>query len=190
MTYYFNFAINSEQQFRTQVHSLQCLDHTKKGVRCKRRCVIGSPWCSTHLAFNHHLRIKKSNIPNAGLGLFAIDPLNSDSNEILFTPGENIVQYQGELINTEELIRRYQNKTGPYAVYISKDHYEDGAVVRGTGALANTLPNHNNATLSIHRGRASLKATKPIRNGDEILLSYGRQYKLNEPGVNYSTIKR
>lgn len=95
----------------------------------------------------------------------------------------------GEIIDTDEVIRRYKDKTGPFVVGISKDRFKDGAATRGAGALANTFPGHNIATLSIHRGRASLKATKAISNGAEILLSYGKQYKLNEPRVTSFTTK-
>ncbi|RZK26948.1 MAG: hypothetical protein EOO43_01205 [Flavobacterium sp.] len=146
--------------------------------------MIGSAFCSAHLAFNHHLKIKASTIPNAGLGLFAIDPLNSNSNEVLFRKGVTIVKYMGESINEAELKRRYGNHTAPYGVQISQDRYEDGARIR---SLANTKPGYNNAILSIYRGHASLKATKKIRNGDEIFVSYGRAYKMNEPDVAYIT---
>jgi len=187
MVYYFTFRINDDIHYRTQLQSLQCTDHTKKGARCKRKCVIGSPWCSTHLSYNHHLKIKPSNIPNAGKGLFAFDPLSGDPNEVLFNRGETICQYKGEIIDKAELIRRNSNKSAPYAIGVSANSFEDGARVRGIGSLANTNPGNNNATLSIYRGRASLKATKPIRNGEEIYLSYGREYKIHEPGVQSTT---
>ena len=190
MVYYFTFLINNEIQYRTQIQSLQCTDHTKKGARCKRRCVIGSSYCSTHLMYDHHLQIKISTILNAGKGLFARNPLSSDANEVIFKKNEIIVKYNGEIINTEEKVHRYANKTAPYTIGISNGVYEDGARVRGIGSLANTLPNHNNATISIHAGRASLRATKPIRNGQEILLSYGPQYQVNQPGVTSTTTTR
>ena len=190
MVYYFTFTINNKVQYRTQVESFQCIDHTKKGARCKRRCVIGSPFCSTHLAFKHHLKVKTSNIPDSGNGLFAIDPMNSDQDEILFKKGETICKYYGEIINHNDLIERYSNKTPTYVIGISKDRYEDGAKFRGIGTLANTLPGHNNVTISIHRGHASLKATRNIRNGQEIYLSYGREYRINQPDVIATTTNK
>jgi hypothetical protein len=191
MPYYFTFKINNEEVFKTQLESIRCTEITKKGNRCKRQTVIGSTFCSTHLAYNHHLQIKESNIPNANLGLFAFDPLHSNSNEILFKKGTTIVKYQGEIIDRDELNNRYQFHTAPYAVKISNNRYEDGAKVRGVGSLANTKPNHNNAKLSIsNKGIASLKATKNIRNHNEILVSYGPAFKLNEPDVTYSTTKK
>lgn len=190
MVYYFTFKINDEVHYRTQLQSVQCADHAKSGARCKRKCVIGSPYCFTHLAYRHHLKIKPSNIPNSGKGLFACDPMNADPNEILFRKGDTICQYKGEIIDHDELVERYSNKTPPYVVGISVNAFEDGARIRGIGSLANTNPGNNNATLSIYRGRASLKATKNTRNGEEIYLSYGREYRLNQPNVASTTATR
>ena len=187
---FFTFSVNDQVRYRTRVHSVRCTEHTKTGAQCKRRCVIGSPYCSTHLSYIHHLKIMQSNIPNGGKGLFAIDPRTVDR-DVIFEKGDRITEYHGELINLQTLNERYgEDLTAPYAVGISADSYEDGARVRGIGSLANTSPGHNNATLSIYRGRASLKATKNIRNGDEVYLSYGRRYRLNEPDVQYATTAR
>jgi len=187
---YFQFKIGEHVQFRTQLQSLQCTDVTKKGTQCKRKCVIGSPWCSTHLSYKHHLKIKTSLIPNAGKGLFACDPLSSDANEVLFKKGATICKYFGEVIDRDTLIERYSDKTGPFVIGISNNRFEDGAKTRGVGSLANTNPHHQNASISVYNGRASLKATKNIKNGDEVYLSYGREYKLNQPGVEATTTKK
>lgn len=184
---FFTFKVDEEVVYRTQLESLQCADHTKAGHRCKRRTVIGSPYCSSHLTAHHYLKIKPSTIPGAGKGLFAWSPVDSNRNAVLFSRGNLICRYQGEKISRAELVDRYGDKSPPYVVGISANSYEDGARVRGIGSLANTLPGQNNATISIYRGHASLKATKAIRHGDEILLSYGRQYKLNQPGVEAYT---
>jgi len=185
----FSFLIDGDTHFQAKLQSKQCEDSTKNNKRCKHYCVIGSPYCYVHLMYKHSLRIKESTIPEAGLGLFAIDALDSKSNDIIFKKGKTIVKYSGEIIDKDELISRYSNKTAPYTIQVSKNRYEDGSVVRGVGSLANTKPNHNNATISISNGTAKLKATKNIRNGDEIFLSYGKSYKVNESGVNYKTTK-
>jgi hypothetical protein len=184
---FFTFRINDEIHYRVKLDSLQCIDHTKAGARCKRKCVIGSPYCCTHLAYRHHLKIKTSLIPNAGKGLFAIEPGNADLDEVLFDKGDTICAYKGELINLATLNERYGQYTAPYTIQISANSFEDAAKTRGIGSLANTKPNHQNATISIYQGRASLKATKDIKNGQEIYLSYGRQYRLHEPQVQYET---
>lgn len=183
--------------FECQVESLQCTEHTKAGAQCRRRTVIGSPYCATHLKFNHHLTIKPSTIPGAGKGLFAINPLKTAKpNEIIFRQHERIVIYHGERITEEELLERYRDKTGPYAVVVSnadvkeKDReYEDGACTRCIGSIANTKTRYDqcNARLGKYQGEARLMAVKNIRNGQEIFCWYGEEYNLNEPGVQYGT---
>lgn len=187
--YEFIFKIGNNVHFRTNLESIRCKDKLKNGAQCKKRTVMGSSHCYLHLLYKHSLRIKQSELLNSGLGLFAMDPMNSDGNAIIFKKGATIIEYDGEIIDLEELESRYDDKTAPYTVKISKDVYEDGAKFRGVGTLANTYAGHNNATLSVYRGRAKLKATKNIRNGDEIYLSYGRAYQLNEPDVEHSTKK-
>ena len=185
----FNFKIGDDVVYHGNLVSSQCTAHSKAGSRCKRRCVIGIPFCYTHLLYNNHLRIKKSTIPEAGLGLFAMDPLDS-SNHVIFKAGETITKYYGETINLAELNNRYHHKTAPYAIEIIRHKlYEDGALSRGVGATANRKTGSANATLSINtRGKyASLKATKNIYNNQEIFLSYGTAFKMNENNVSHST---
>jgi len=186
MPYEFIFKIDGDVHWRCYLDSIRCIEHTKTGAQCKRQTVIGSPYCYTHLVYKHHLRIKKSTIPNAGMGLFAVDPTDN-TDRIIFKAGQTIVKYKGEIIDTDELNERYGEYTAPYTVSISRDRYEDAAQQRGIGSIANTKPNHNNATISVHNGYASLKATKNIRNNQEIFLSYGNAYKLHEDGVEHET---
>lgn len=188
----FIFKIGNDIHYRCMLESIRCIDHTKAHKQCKRQTVIGSPYCYTHLLYKHHLRIKKSTIPNAGLGLFAVDPMDS-SHKIIFKADDRrlsvIALYKGEIIDEEELIERYSNKTPPYVVGISEDRYKDGAKIRGIGSIANRKAGHNNATISVHNGYAKIKATKNIYNGDEIFLSYGNSHRLNQAGVTHETIK-
>ena len=53
-----------------QTKSVQCKDTTLRHTRCKKR-TQRTKQCWIHLLKNRNLRIKKSTIPNAGLGLFA-----------------------------------------------------------------------------------------------------------------------
>ena len=95
----------------------------------------------------------------------------------------NIISYGGESLNHSDLNERYGTSTAPYAVATSKDQARDASLDRSVGSLAN----HNskpNARLSVYRGNVTLKAIKPIRNGDEITVNYGivgnRSYKFND----------
>jgi hypothetical protein len=172
-----------------EVESIRCKDKLRNGFQCKHNTVMGSGYCYAHLLYRHHLRIKQSELEDAGLGLFAINPMTRDEDVIVFNKGQTIIEYMGEIVDRDELLERYDEHTAPYTVGISKDRYEDAAKVRGVGALANTYPKHNNAAQAIYRGKARLKATRNIYNGEEIYLSYGRQYKLHEDDVEHETRK-
>jgi len=177
---YFHFH-SDDSNFNGKLDSVRCEAVKKNGHQCKNHTVIGQIYCHTHRRTLLHLQIKKSTIAEAGKGLFAV------GKGIVFRPGDRICMYNGELINAKELIRRYHDNTAPYAIELHKKDgkqlYEDGAVERGLGSLANHSRNRNivNARLSISRtNRAQLIATKNIRSGSEILVNYGSDYKFNE----------
>ena len=141
MPYEFRFYINHELHFHSRLVAENCTAQKKNGQGCKNICCIGSPYCWTHLLYIKNLRIKPSNIPQAGKGLFAMDPLTNDTKKV-FSKGERIVEYDGELMHHAELERRYGEYTAPYGVMISqnRDLYEDAALHRGVGSLCNQPP--------------------------------------------------
>ena len=188
MPQYFKFYYNNEYQFRLELESKQCEGHNKQGHRCRRKTVIGTPYCFTHIKTELNLEIKPSTIPNSGKGLFAYKKIKDD--EPVFKKNQIIVQYQGEEITRQELINRYGNHTAPYAVKKNNNLYIDSAGERGIASLANTNRGTNktaNVELTTH---LNFKAKKNIYDGDEILISYGNGYKLNEPNVRYETNTR
>ena len=188
MVYKFFFYINDNLYFQANVRCSQCEGTAKNKNRCRRRVCIGTPYCFQHLASIKKLKIKESTIRNSGKGLFAWDPKNNGivfkrpkSTRLNNTPGQKIVEYSGELIDINELNRRYQQYTAPYSVEINNDMYEDGSIIRGTGSLANHANARNsNARLEVSRNRIILRATKNIRHNQEILVNYGRSYRFNE----------
>ena len=159
-------------------------------LRCRRLVTIGINKCFQHMG---NIKIKPSLIDDAGKGLFAYNKF-ADNDAILFRPKQKIIDYLGEYINHNELNRRYGDHTAPYALKIRNNLYIDSATRRGIGSLSNKPSPNNpipllrqpNAKLSIssRNHTASLKATKNIRNNQEILTSYGRNYDLDE---NYNT---
>jgi hypothetical protein len=182
----FKFYINNHIHFEGTLHCSQCIGTSKNGQRCRRRVCIGTPYCYQHLRSEKHLTIKKSNIANAGKGLFAFGP----ENQIIFKKDETIIKYIGELIDHREVESRYAEFTAPYTVILKQDEYSDAALERGAGALANQ-GTKNNARLGVNfRTKphyALLKSTRNIRGGEEILLDYGDRYILNEDGVYFIT---
>ena len=125
MGYKFLFYISNNLFFEADVQCMQCEGTSKNGNQCRRRVCIGTPFCWQHLASEKKLKIKQSNIANAGKGLFAWNPKNP--NEVIFkrarttrfqnTPGQKIVEYAGELkiliISTTNVYPNYfLNSTG------------------------------------------------------------------------------
>jgi len=189
MPYQFTFEDEeNDHEFSCKFNSKRC-EYIKpaNGQRCKNKVVFGLPLCHCHLLSQRHLKIAASTIKNAGKGLFALNKaLPEDA--IIFKKGQKIIEYIGEPINLEELNERYQDRTAPYAIGINANRFIDSACLRGTGSFANTMlrKNDNNATFSTYRGQASIKATKNIKNGQEIFVYYGNQYNLNED-TNHKT---
>lgn len=187
----FVFKIDGHETFRKRLLTGRCQGHTKTGLRCKRKCIIGFEYCPVHLQSIKHLKIKDSNIPNAGKGLFAVDN-TLGQNAIVFETDDPIAQYNGELINHAELDRRYgEDNTAPYAVGISNNVIIDAAAERSVASIANQNPGHTNAAFvnDVARRKSRIKATRNIRNNREIYLAYGHGYRLPhlEPWVEYYT---
>ena len=195
MPYIFTFYIHHHIRFRAQMLTKECICHSANHMRCRNKTVIGSPYCWVHLLYQRHLRIKDSNIHHAGKGLFALNK-DAGENEIIFRKGTNIIRYDGEIIDHQELNRRYGDFTAPYGIEISQNRFEDGALERGAGTLINhTTRDRANCKFIISKNNRDdtlnhkivIRATKNIRNGQELLASYGGNYRLNEPQTDYRT---
>ena len=192
MVYTFEYSVNGQVTFRGDLRGQRCIGHCRNGRRCSRRSVIGCPYCFQHLKSDRHLRIKPSTIHNAGKGLFAEDSTQAP-NAIIFRRNDNIIEYTGQNIDIDELNRRYHHHTAPYALQVRGDNdplYVDAATVRGVGSLSNhRAGNHQNARFVVNyqNNTARLRAIKNIRNGDEVFVNYGHQYRIHEAGVQYRT---
>ena len=189
----FKFIINGHLHFHGHLDSEQCEGTNRNGHQCTRRTVIGLGLCWQHLLSTEHLRIKQSRIAGAGKGLFALDR-TQPANAIIFNNNDLICQYDGELIDLHQLEDRYDDKTAPYGYQLNANRFEDGALHRGVGTLANRPPagTPSNARFAITHGRGlnsrcQLRATRIIRNDSEIYAPYGVGYRMNEAGVVYRT---
>ena len=191
MPYIFTFYNpNHSIRFQHPLASERCTGTSKNNLRCRRIITIGINKCFQHMP---NLKIKNSNIDKAGKGLFAYNR-NRPNGAILFHPNDKIIDYLGDRIDNNELNRRYGDHTAPYALKVNNNLYIDPATRRGIGSLANKPdPHNNNASLRQSNAKfsinprnhtASLKATKNIRNNNEILTSYGRNYVIQD---NYTT---
>jgi hypothetical protein len=122
----------------------------------------------------HVIEVRKSGIPGAGVGVFAKQPIEM---------GKDLGFYRGEALNSDEFENRY-SKLGHsiYVLRITDPSNEDNVInvdgtthynwtsrmnaPRGTNKKANVYFDHN--------GRVFAK--RNIRAGEELLVSYGRNY--------------
>ena len=196
MPYRFEFRDDNEDHlFSCILQQKQCIGHLQNNPalrRCKRKSVLGSPMCFQHLESLKHLKIKPSLIPNGGKGLFAFTK-TALGNAIIFKKGENIIEYQGEILSRPQLENRYGDKTAPYGAELKEGVYIDAAGYRSIGAFANA-PNvarqANAKLITVYNTtpqQIKIKAIRNILNGQEILIDYGKEYRFDEEGVTHST---
>ena len=198
---YFHFwrTDNDRYHFDEKLKSVPCKGRTLRNANCKRKVIIGTPYCKDHLRSVLKLSIRNSLIPNAGKGLFA-DERGAAPGDIVFHAGDPITPYEGKRMSKLELNNLYgrdQNVTAPYAIEreYSEQHRGsirprsfilDGATDRGIANLANQAMNNPDNNAKLHEDTAALVAIKDILQGEEILTSYGQNYRFDGPG-KYST---
>lgn len=164
--------------------------HPTTGARCSRLQYIGGGLCWQHLALVRRVKVAFSTIPGAGKGLFAFSRKHA-RRDVLFRPGDVIVPYDGEILTKQEHDARYGKgrlSTAPYSIQRFKTEFEDGACLRGAGALVNTRPRANAKISNAAKGHTiKIVAISHIKNGDEITVSYGPSYRMTEEGVSHAT---
>lgn len=122
-----------------------------------------------------HFRVAPSGIPNAGVGLYAKQPIQN---------GDRLPHY-GLLVGddhdggeaTGHVAPTTEPRTGRYILY-TRGSYIDGEPRDGQRSLlatANTSPHHNNAKFT-KDGYAV--ATKTIARDEEVFISYGSGYRV------------
>jgi hypothetical protein len=187
MVKYFHFHYTDAggrlRKFDKTLKSMRCIHRIPGTGRCLKRCLIGLKECWMHLEKNRTLKIRESghlqNLGHTGKGLYAYH--RNTNRVVLFKKGETICKYNGERINTRELRKRYGRYTAPYGIKVG-NKYEDAALQRGVGSLVNHAIRGTNCSL-VHDDDANvlLEADTDIKNGDELLTSYGKKYRFDEP---------
>ena len=168
---------NNGIHFECNLETKQCLAISEKtGLRCKRQTRAMLPYCWQHTRSKYGVKPGPSKIPNAGKGLYAMKK---------FKANDRVVPYDGEIVTKETLQQRYGDYTAPYALELSKstNRNVDAACSRGIGSYTNhKIRPQSNSKFTVYKGRAGfIKATKQIKPGDEIYVSYGNNYHFNEP---------
>jgi len=152
----------------------RCTANNRRGTHCGSRTAKGR-YCFAHMRSESGLRVKRSTIPLAGMGLFA---------ERDFARGDHIADYTGD-----QLIIRRDGDGGPYCLALTQREAIDAARTNsGYGRWANDPRDPGrggeqqrrrpNAEFVLNPASRTgrLRATRAIRAGDEVFVSYGAQY--------------
>jgi SET domain-containing protein len=121
------------------------------------------------------LYVKRSQIPKAGKGLYT---------DALIKKDDYFVEYTGEMITWAEVMKRSENGRGGYAFFINKkkciDAFDDpdsiARYANDARGLTRTPGLRNNALYAIRKGKPYIQATRNIKPGEEIFVSYGPDY--------------
>jgi len=148
--------------------SQRCTADNKKGTQCKARTAMGQ-YCWTHLRTITGLRIKKSTIPNGGMGLFAARNLRSYSR----------IDYTGDRIALNGDIggSYFLELTKKLGIDAARTNAGEGRWIndpRGTAQRANCQ-----FMVYTPKGKPRIgcvRTTRPIEMGEELLIQYGASY--------------
>ena len=155
--------------------SQQCVADARTHKCCMKRTKHGC-YCWMHRAQLDGLKIAKSNIKGAGQGLFTTRA---------FKAGERLIEYTGDTVSTDSVmynLPKAQGYNSRYVVSMSDQVSIDAARTNtADGRMINappsgTRPNSRFGFKQTDPKGITIYATRGIKAGDEILLSYGRTY--------------
>ena len=121
------------------------------------------------------LFIKKSKLPNAGMGLYTSKAIKKDS---------KIIEYRGEIINNTEYRRRAQKQLDHYLFYVNKRKCIDAMhtpqykarYANDAAGLTKVKGLSNNADYIIFGNKCFIVASRDIKSGEEIFVNYTTPY--------------
>jgi SET domain-containing protein len=123
------------------------------------------------------LFVKKSRIPKSGKGLFTTHDIKKD---------EIVCEYEGEKLTWKECLKRNEEMDGigAYYFYINSRNCVDaqhtvwalGRYANDAAGLGRVPDLRNNSKYDVLKGKPYIVATRNIKPGEEILVSYGKEY--------------
>ena len=123
------------------------------------------------------LYVKKSKLPNAGKGLWTNTEIKK---------GEVVTEYEGEKITWKECLKRNENQKGfgAYYFYVNSKNCVDAQYTLWVLArYANDAAGfgraegiRNNCKYEVRKGKPYIVATRNLKPGDEVFVSYGKEY--------------
>jgi uncharacterized protein len=120
-----------------------------------------------------YLFINKSQLPNAGKGLFTEREINK---------GTRIVEYKGKLRKWKDV--KHQDGYNSYLMYITRNAVIDAKPLTKTlGRYANDARGitkikdlKNNCQYVSEGNKCYIESTRAIKKGEEILVAYGKEF--------------
>ena len=146
---------------------------TKAGVQCKAQTRHGE-YCWIHLAQLRGVRIKASEIPRAGKGLYAARD---------FKKGDLVARYTGDQVSTggdHDGSAYVLELSEVVSIDAARTNTAEGRMIndsRGSGKRNNTRFSCNQAAKT-----AVLRATRNLKKGEELFVGYGRNFWPNRVG--------
>ena len=165
---------------RTQIpitKSIRCKSVTLKHARCKKM-TRRTNQCWIHLLKNNNLRIKKSLIPNAGLGLFA--------GKRKINKKQSLGYYSGRRIKKRKLDKYYpKTNLASYAICksgrknascINANYSTDAAPCYANDIMSKAKTNMDIKNVGTKKYKPKAFALRDIKPNQEIYYYYGPQY--------------
>lgn len=121
------------------------------------------------------LKVKKSQLPNAGKGLYTTVPIEK---------GEKIVEYKGEIITWKEYTKRVEENKDGYLLYVNNKRCIDAfstpqhiaRYANDAAGLSRVKGLRNNSYYDIEKGRGYIVSKRKINAGEEIFVDYTKEY--------------
>ena len=115
---------------------------------------------------NEYIEVRKSNIPGAGVGVFAKKDIKA---------GEDLGFYRGEWLNIDEFINENRNFT--YTLGLSSGIFIDAEKNGYNWVSRVNTPRGTNMKTNIYWDNdGKVFAKRNIKAGDELYVAYGRNY--------------
>ena len=151
----------------------RCSARLVNGKRCTRKTCLYAHQCWQHTMHNSGVAVMKSNIPEAGKGLFAVRDL----------PSGTMFPYLGRILTQDQVDGLY-GQGDSVASYVYKTR--KGVCIDASGTqscLARYINdtkgtnNEPNCRWVEHRnGKVSVVTTRPVFKGEELYVDYGDSY--------------
>jgi SET domain-containing protein len=121
------------------------------------------------------LKVKRSQLPNAGKGLFTETPIKK---------GQKIIEYKGQIITWKQYKKRVELDRDGYLLFVNNQRCIDAyptpqhkaRYANDAAGLIRVKGLKNNCFYDIEKGRGYIVSKRDIKAGEEIFVDYTKEY--------------